>query len=262
MLLIQIVSDLHLDFVKHPIKNWREIITPSAPCLAILGDTCELTNMSLFQYFLEAISPHWEHILILNGNHEFYGYKPRQNKEKLEAKQKKVISKFNNVHLLENSYIDLEGVRVVGTTLWTHVPANAVADVEWYINDYRSIYTGKRMIDAKITNSWHETAVRYLNTVIDESPLPVVVLTHHAPLMHGTSDPKYEQSKDSDTRLANHGFATNLESLMKENVKLWAFGHTHWCCDFTHRDTRIYSNARGYDCDGHYHPDQILKIEI
>lgn len=261
MVEIQIVSDLHLDFLKSPVKQWQQIIEPLAPYLCILGDTCELKNINLFRLFLEAISPHWKRIIIINGNHEFYGYKSRHNKEKLETKQKNVISKLHNVHLLANSHIDLDGFRFLGTTLWSHVPVHAIADVEWYVNDYRSIYTAKRTIDTRITNKWHETAVRYLSDAIKESPFPVIILTHHAPLMKGTLKPEYENSKDPDRRNSNHGFATNLERLMGDKVKLWAFGHTHWCCDFIHQGTRIYSNARGYPSDDMvYRPDYLIKV--
>lgn len=261
---IQVVSDLHLDFVKSPIKNWRKIVEPVAPYLCILGDTIELSNITVFKHFLEKLAPHWKHIILINGNHEFYGYKSRHNKEKLLKKQARVLKEFDNITLLENSYIDLteeeKTVRVAGSVLWSYVPKHAVEDVEWYMNDYRSIYTGKRTIDTKITNSWHEEAVRFLTKTIEESPHPVAILTHHAPLMYGTSDPKYIESKDRDRRLTQHGFATNLEGLMKDKVIFWAFGHTHWCCDFFYRGTRIYSNARGYDNETKYQNSQVIKL--
>lgn len=259
---IQVVSDLHLDFYESSLEDeWKDIVEPVTPYLCILGDTCEIKEIELFERFLTLISPFWEHILLLNGNHEYYGYDSKYNKKKLLEMQKKVLEKFENVHFLDNDFIEFEGVRFIGSTLWSRVPKKAIDDVEWYMNDYRSIYVGKKEVTVKETNKWHEQSVRYLYEKITESKLPVVVLTHHAPLMKGTSDPKYENSSDPDTKLTNHGFATNLESLMKPNLFFWGFGHTHWCCDFTHRNVRIYSNPRGYDTDEKYRSNQIIKLE-
>ena len=47
-----------------------------------------------------------------------------------------------------------------------------------------------------------------------------VVLTHHAPLMKGTSHPRFEG------QLLTQGFSTDLESLMGSPVAVWCYGHT------------------------------------
>lgn len=59
---------------------------------------------------------------------------------------------------------------------------------------------------------------------------------------HGTSDTKL------DAEPQKFGFATDLSKEVcwnTEEVKLWAFEHTHWCCDVVHDGIRVYSNQRG-----------------
>ena len=44
MLELQIASDLHLEFYKDGLPPFEDIIRPSAPVLALLGDICALTH--------------------------------------------------------------------------------------------------------------------------------------------------------------------------------------------------------------------------
>jgi len=71
----------------------------------------------------------------------------------------------------------------------------------------------------------------------------VVVLTHHAPTIRGTSDSKYQGT------LINAAFATELttHAIWGSPVSLWAFGHTHFNCDFVRGGVRVVSNPRGYE---------------
>ncbi|PWY65826.1 hypothetical protein BO83DRAFT_410747 [Aspergillus eucalypticola CBS 122712] len=59
----------------------------------------------------------------------------------------------------------------------------------------------------------------------------LLVVTHHAPLLQGTSSPKHAQSPWSVA------FATG--------VKVWVFGHTHYTTDFIEKGVRVVSNQRG-----------------
>lgn len=84
--------------------------------------------------------------------------------------------------------------------------------------------------------------IRRENGVIDSRK--VVVFTHHAPTVEGTSDPKFKGSPGASA------FATELTELPlwsdSSPLVLWAFGHTHHTCDFTRRGVRVVSNQRGY----------------
>jgi len=251
---LQVASDLHLEFHKNPIKNWRSLLKPSAPNLALVGDLCELHHKKLWCGFIERLVPHWEHIFVVNGNHEFYvaNKKPNYTVSALKAAQKRWVEKkgWTNVHILEKESFDVGEVRVLGCTLWSRVPVWAQEDVAGTMNDYRQIVVdeatepGHKMewLSVADTNRWHEAAVRWLYDEIKATRKYVVVLTHHAPLMSGTSAPEYEVKG----RALTHGFATELSALFRPEVKAWVFGHTHYAADFPFRGARVVSNPKGY----------------
>jgi predicted phosphodiesterase len=259
---LQVASDLHLDLVEHPIKHWRSVLTPDsgAQYLALVGDTCELHNKSLWCDFISKLVPHYKGIFVVNGNHEFYSQLGHHTKTHaaLRHRQKQWIAESNwtNVHIMDRTALEVEGFRVLGCTLWSYVPARARVEVEEGLNDYSRIWiahhgeadhSAQRRVTVSDTNQWHEEDVRWLSSELKLHPeTPTIILTHHAPLMRGTSDARYEQKN----RGLNHGFATNLEGLFHRQVKLWCFGHTHHSADFTFRQTRVVSNPKGYPGEG------------
>ena len=96
----------------------------------------------------------------------------------------------------------------------------------------------------------HQEDVNWLNEMVlkiakEEPERKIMILTHHAPTIHGTSHPKLYGHP------TNSAFATELleegEYSWKTsgNVEVWAFGHTHWCCEFDRGGIRVFSNQRG-----------------
>lgn len=97
----------------------------------------------------------------------------------------------------------------------------------------------------------HRVDLDWLNNEVEsiarvEPHRKVIVFTHYCPsTQEKVVDPKHANSKLSS------GFMTNLSSEVcwkNEVVKLWAFGHTHYNCDFQDPTTgkRVFSNQRGY----------------
>lgn len=261
---IQIASDLHLQTIS---PDWSRVIKPQCDIVAILGDTCELYgNKALWCSFVEYLSKNWQTVLLLNGNHEFYNHHKCSMEELLDLQQL-WLKQLNvpNVHLLENSHVDVDDVRIVGCTLWSYVPKMYQEEVETYVNDYRYMYTSSnKLVTVTETNAKHIESVRYLDSVVcdaGENNKRLIILTHHAPLMAGTSDPIYEKQKN---RGMNFAFASELSGLMKPCVRAWCFGHTHFKTDFIHGTTRVLSNPRGYGradpCYEQYNPGYTFEI--
>ena len=258
---IQIVSDLHLQFYKNPIKNCFEIIKPSAPYLALLGDVVEMYNYKLCFAFLEKVCPKFEKVIYILGNHEYYNSKKRLDMNAVLQKLRDFSKqKIPNLTILENESIVLEGVTILGTTLWSHIPLSDYDSVSKNINDYNSIYVKLNssfssseneenedddnkttLLTPDYTNHLHKKAVLWLyDEITKDENKPIVVFTHHAPLKQGTSS-NLHVSNGTDS-----SYSTELSGLFKKNVKLWAFGHTHHKCNFTFRDTQVVSNPMGY----------------
>ena len=107
-----------------------------------------------------------------------------------------------------------------------------------------------------------------------------LVLTHHAPIVEGASDPKFSHSNNPTLS----GFVTDMLTpitgvdftgkprergvLLGPPLHTWAFGHTHWCCDFSLKgkhSIRLVSIQRGYksgmqDCALSFNREFVLGL--
>lgn len=246
------------------------IIVPQAPILALLGDI-GLSFSDELRYFLHQQADRFEHVLFLAGNHEFYNRlgcgggvddddddRPRTVSEQ-RTWLRQVCQERSNLHFMEKTRVNIGSVRILGTTLWSHVPESMDHKAEQYLNDYHLSYVaegespiGVRKMRVDDTNQWHRESVSWLEDEMDHAErdgVPVVVLTHHTPSLVGTSDPKYDGNELS------HCFSTNLTRLLQKPVmRAWACGHTHYNFYIEIKDdnttttttTRLLSNQRGY----------------
>lgn len=99
-------------------------------------------------------------------------------------------------------------------------------------------------------NSAHESDLAWLNAqvskIVKQEPRRrIVILTHHSPSVDPRStDPKHKHSE------VTSAFATDLsreECWMAPAVKTWAFGHTHYSCEFRDEHGKaVLSNPKGY----------------
>lgn len=238
-----------VEFYQQPDRIPDDIIQRQAPILALVGDI-GLAFTETLRYFLHQQADRFEHVLFLAGNHEFYnhGEQKRSVQEQLAWLQS-VCDEKPNLHLLERQAVEIRGVLILGTTLWSYVPNTLASKAEGSMNDYHLSYIDDgnknlHKMTAAFTNEWHRTSVAWLQQEIDQAATraqPVVVLTHHTPSLKGTSDPRYEGSDLS------HCFSTDLQHLLKDPVKVWACGHTHYNFQ-QHVDngTKLVSNQRGY----------------
>lgn len=185
-------------------------------------------------------------VILVAGNHEYYGGKFFSTLEKMRA-----AAEGTNVHLLEQGRVVIDGVRFLGCTLWTDMKLYGPPDawmgriVEQYMPDYHKVrndFDGYRKLLVKDTVLRHRAHVEWLR---DELATPftgrTVVVTHHAPTVH--SIPKRFAGET-----ISRAFASNLDELVAPPVDLWIHGHIHDTLDYRHPDTgvRIVCNPRGY----------------
>lgn len=108
---------------------------------------------------------------------------------------------------------------------------------------------------------WLENELRRLTCTIEKGNKKIVVFTHHAPIVKGGADPKFSgpniptlsgyvtDMQSPATGLDLEGRPRERGALLAPPVCIWAFGHTHWCCDFVvtaESGVRVVSNQRGY----------------
>ena len=234
----QIVSDLHAEF------NRDDGLVPKAEVLILAGDIAPFSNKSLLRDVLRKLKKLFKTVIYIPGNHEYYcslSDKPPKTMDSLLKDAREIASDYD-VTILNNETFDIGDVRIIGSTLWSHVPDDKVSVIQQLMNDYRHIWTIQGEFTVSQSNALHTEAVDFIRQsvllAISLGKTPVVV-THHAPQFDGTSEPLYSRGR------CITAYATDLHELY-EGVHTWLFGHTHFACDFLVGKTRIVSNPRGY----------------
>lgn len=184
-------------------------------------------------------------ILYTPGNHEYY------NREFLKCREQlRRAGERRGVKVLDNHVVESEGVRFLGTTLWsdfrfydsdlwTTRSLQTAADA---ISDYGAIRMGERAMQPSDTVALHRSSRTWLSAELKRPYRGrTIVITHFAPHPQCVA-PQY----DSDTLTPY--FVVNLKELMlAHKIDVWAFGHTHHNVDFTiETGCRVLSNQRGY----------------
>jgi predicted phosphohydrolase len=206
-----LISDIHLEY-----QNFFDI-KPKAPYLLLPGDIGYPETM-IYQDFINQCSNKFEKVFYTSGNHEYYKNKKsdvRSIKE-IDSIINNICNKYPNVHYLQNDHYDFDDLRIAGTTLWSNVQKNDIM-----INDYSNIYKEyKQLITVTDTLEMHNESKKYLESLIETSPKPVLIMTHHLP-SYEMILPMFKSSP------YNSHFASNLEYLFKKPVISWVCGHSH-----------------------------------
>lgn len=246
---IRILSDLHFEF-----GNWRPPAV-EADVVVLAGDIHQGQNA------LPWIKEHFARtpVVYVLGNHEFYGQAVPELIHLLRA-----ATAGTNIHILEDSSVELGGVRFLGSTLWTDFaikgnPKIGMRNAEMMMSDYLYIDNSeaRRTLRAADTLAFHKRSRAWLEEEIPRGRADrTVIVTHHAP--SGQS----EAAHHCQSPLAP-AFASDLDAIVEgSKVPLWIHGHTHWNVDYKLGATRVISNQRGYEDEraGGFREDLVLTI--
>ena len=276
---VNVISDLHLEFA--------DLELPGGDVLILSGDICEAKNVKRERYrgnhilnevlteqvpggkredryirfFLEEC-PKYRHVIYVMGNHEHYGFQYHKTYPHLKEQMP------DNVHLLENECIDIDGVTFMGATLWTDMNKGdelTLFHMKSMMNDYRQVTMFNETknvyhrLQPEKTMTDHHKTVKYFKTVManrraEGKTGPVVICTHHAP-SKASIKPRYL----NDT-IMNGAYSSDLSEFMLDHpeIKFWTHGHTHDQFDYMIGECRVICNPRGYkgyeDSAEHFDP--------
>lgn len=284
---IQVASDLHLEFRKGPCEDL--VASTGAPLLALVGDIGWPAS-DAYASFLAAMTGRYERVFVVPGNHEYYGTADDDESPTMDhiaRSMRAACERHSNVSLLDDAAVVVGGVRYIGSTLWSHIPAALEPRCTSGMNDYHLIRVncdnddddtleGARKtarLTVQDTNALHAAAVEFIDGQLHEAAVarqPAVVLTHHAPSFRSIHR-RYALSPFTCA------FATDLEAtLMRPPVALWLHGHTHAACDYVlerriggdgegrlHR-VRVVNNPAGYpgEADTGYRRDLVVEVDL
>lgn len=197
-------------------------------------------------------------VVYVPGNHEFYGHDIGIT-DQLQATAPETIS------VLNNNVLELNGVRFLGTTLWTdfrlygeEAAWSSRRQAKASVEDFASIRNGERLFTPEDSVELHETSKAWLVTNLEEDfNGPTVVVTHHLPAALSIAG-KYKDSP------LNPAFASRLEDVIdRYQPDLWIHGHTHVACDYEIFATRVVCNPRGYPSEASgkgFSPGLVVEI--
>lgn len=243
----QILSDLHLE--THSSYNFP--IKHTAQNLALLGDIGLFAHDGLFQFLQRQLNRYWNVIFIL-GNHEPHGTSWELAKARVRAFEAKMqtlrrSSTIGNFMFLDQGRWDVnETLTVLGCTLFSNISSSQRVEVEKRLRDFRETrdWTVEDHVAAHRSDlNWLNDQVKAISEA--EPQRKIAVFSHYSPTLDGHAvAPEHRDSPVSSA------FATDLsqeQCWTNPAVVFWAFGHTHFNCDFTDmHGKRVVANQKGY----------------
>lgn len=260
---IQLISDCHL--------NWGPLVLPGGDVLVMAGDIFEASDYrkgirpatSYYDQFTKELDK-YQKVLYVFGNHEHYGGDYSKTASTLGSHLP------SHVTFLENSWVEIEGTRFWGATLWTDMGRGSplvIQAARGGMNDFNCIKYKRKVthptghsywtseFSPQCTTEIHRESLLALQRSLQD-PVPHFVITHHAPT-HRSIDPRY-----SDSNL-NYCYYSDLSNTILDNphIQTWVHGHLHNSSDYYIGTTRVVCNPRGYYKHEHqatnYQPIQL-----
>ena len=241
-----VFSDLHLDYSREP--NFAIEVADDVDVIVIAGDVTAPVADSV-RWAHRMYGSRGKRVVMVAGNHEHYG---QVYEDSLGD-----IPDPDNVFMLENRAVVLDGVRFLGCCLWTDFelygnPIQAMGAAALFMNDYRMIMSDssegrlRRFLPA-MTVDIHRASREWLDETL-ALPFhgPTVVITHTGPHELSVAD---EYKGDRLTP----AFVSDLSDMIQRHEPdVWIHGHTHSNFDYVvpGTKTRVVCNPRGYVRDG------------
>lgn len=240
----QIMSDLHLEVG----QQYPEfIIPPKAPYLILAGDIGRLKDYQLYLQFLQRQCAAFTMVFLVIGNHEFFGVSQAKGLELARSLENEPGCQ-GRLYLLYRNRVNLDHLNIVvlGCTLHSRIPSKDKLMVQMQLSGFHQIENWT--VDNH--NTEHQDDVNWLQQEVnkirtDKPQRQILVITHHAPTIKGTSKPS-----DTGSPLSS-AFATDLlHTGHLADVQCWIFEHTHFSTEFKRRRVQLVSNQRGYVLNG------------
>lgn len=246
---IQIISDLHQEF------GMSNISFDNSDVVVFAGDV-NLGTKGIEWILLNIKDKKAIYVL---GNHEYYKGSYPKTLNKIKS-----LTENSNVHVLEDSFVDIDDVRFHGCTLWADFsifgdPMEYGIICQSAMNDYKMIkrdpsYYKMRTVDIYKILQFSRLWLKQSLENSDKSKN--IVVTHHAPSIRSVP----EQYKYDPITAA---YASNMDDfILTHQPNFWIHGHIHTPSRYKIVNTEIICNPHGYidePCNG-YDKDLIIEL--
>jgi len=242
-------SDVHLEFGKF------KHTSPDCDVAVLAGDI-GVGHMALpwiERTFLDKNIP----VVLVNGNHEFYGRDLVSHTEQTREKCAKL-----GIHFLQNNSVEIMGYTFIGGTLWTdfNLLGNqplAMLDAQSKMNDYNQITKNGVLITPQDILEEHLITKMFIESFADTPDLKKIIVTHH-PALPECINSRY------DNHPLNPMYTNRMYSTVERvNPLAWFSGHMHNSFDFMLGETRFVCNPRGYigyEINPEFIPNLVVEL--
>ena len=221
-----LLSDLHLEFYSYTLTNPN-----NCDALILAGDIGNITK-SNYKNLLKSASKLFKYTFVLKGNHECYNHYVDETDKIIQG----YCNSFNNVYYLNKTVFDIDDIRIIGSTLWSNIQKTQKEYISMGLNDFELI----KHWNIDLQNEQHLTEREFIeNEIKTTNHKKLLIITHHAPSFQNTSSPEFDNGPMTSA------FASNLDYLFDSPIT-WCYGHTHFSNTQTIKNTRLFSNQRGY----------------
>jgi Calcineurin-like phosphoesterase len=239
---IQLMSDLHLE--AHP--HWRAKAAPGADVLVLAGDVgsyqpgSQLTDTDFGLGQFSAAQGWPTPVIFVPGNHEY-------DTMDFDAAHARLQETCNRLGLLwlERETLVFNGVRFVGTTLWTDFDAlgperrdKAGRAANYYLKKALTSRHGEAFLAGPLREQGLVCQQWLREALAKPFAGTTVAVTHFAPSLR-SADPRY------GTTPGTAGFCNALDDMLL-HTPLWLHGHLHAPSDYMHNGCRVVANPLGY----------------
>jgi predicted phosphodiesterase len=257
---IAYASDLHFEFEPLILEEIE-----SADVLVLAGDILNVSKFKRYTEsnrtvdtdgitnFFDAVTSKFKHVLMVMGNHEYYGSYINEAVTTLRE-----LLPYKNFHILDGEYIVIDNNLFVGGTLWTDYNNEdpfTLMRAPTLINDYRVIYNGDTRITVADILERHKHFVKWVEQVDKSGYDNNILITHHSPSRKTTAD----HYKHDNTM--NGLFGSNLDYLLT-NFDYAIFGHQHDPKTPIVNECMLLNNSRGYPFESMHSGFKLKYITI
>lgn len=221
------VSDLHLDLHGIHRSFWHNFDNDAV--LIIAGDTANA--LSGISYVKNVLCSYFKAVVLIAGNHEWYGNKNKSYRSGYLHKQVSInsengidvqayspIAKLKahsdttaNLFFLDNESIDLDGCTIYGGTLWFPIHTYSLE----LIDTYSELMNDTKYISQQMIEEQHKAFINNFPRKVD------IAISHHLPSKEAFA---VEQNANND--YAPY-YQAGLSDELISKARYWIAGHQH-----------------------------------
>jgi len=222
------ISDIHLETKTNSScrKILHNICKASLPNslnnILILGGDIGDPFSKVFLHFVETCCKYFKQVIFISGNHEYYGH------EIFEVDDFLKNIKFKNFVFLNNNFIQINNVKIFGSTLWSFIPVEHESYISSNMNDF---YLIKDFDVSKYNAMNREAKNSILNFTTNQNSdgSKVIIITHHCPF------------KKENMEIIDYAYYNDLK--IDSTITKWIFGHVHKSFE----NGNVLTNCLGYE---------------